>query len=51
MQSSLKSKAPRYSAVQWDSQKANIERLYIVEERSLKEVIQILAQEFDFQAR
>ncbi|KUJ10075.1 uncharacterized protein LY89DRAFT_740473 [Mollisia scopiformis] len=50
MDSSQKVKAPRYSATQWEAQKTNVERLYIEEDRPLKEVIQILAREFGFQA-
>ncbi|CZR62636.1 uncharacterized protein PAC_12533 [Phialocephala subalpina] len=50
MEASQKNKTPRYSATQWEAQKTNVERLYIEQDRPLKEVIQILAQEFGFEA-
>jgi hypothetical protein len=46
-----KTKAPRHSEEEWELQKRHIESLYIVENRPLKEVIQILEQEHDFTAR
>ncbi|KAE8443786.1 hypothetical protein EG329_001380 [Mollisiaceae sp. DMI_Dod_QoI] len=50
MESATKAKTPRYSAEQWEAQKINVERLYISEDRTLKEVIQILDHEFGFVA-
>jgi Clr5 domain len=46
-----KSKARRYSAQEWEVQKGNVERLYITENKPLKEVIQILERDFGFFAR
>jgi hypothetical protein len=46
-----KSKRRRYSAKEWEEQKVNIERLYVTENRSLKEVIHVLNQDFGFTAR
>ena len=43
--------APRYTAQEWEAQRINIERLYVKEDRPLKEVIQSLSQEFGFVAR
>jgi hypothetical protein len=51
MDQPTKSRAPRYSAAQWEAQKPNIERLYVTEDRSLKEVIQVLSTEYGFTAR
>jgi hypothetical protein len=43
-----KAKSRRYSAEEWEVQKINVERLYVTEDRPLKEVIQDLKQEFGF---
>lgn len=44
-------RASKHSAQQWETQKPNIERLYIAERKSLTEVIGILARDFGFTAR
>jgi hypothetical protein len=46
-----KAKARRYSPEEWEQQKVNVERLYVTENRPLKEVIQILKQDFGFTVR
>lgn len=46
-----KAGAPRYPPEEWEQQKPNIERLYVIEDRPLKEVIQVLKQDHNFVAR
>jgi hypothetical protein len=46
-----KSKARRYTNEEWEVQKSNIERLYVLENKPLKEVLQTLEQDFGFNAR
>ena len=46
-----KNKAPRHSNEEWELQKPNIERLYVEEDRPLREVIQVLKQNHEFTAR
>jgi len=46
-----KTKGLRYPHEEWELQKTNIERLYIIEDRPLREVIQVLKQEHGFAAR
>jgi hypothetical protein len=46
-----KAKTRRYSTQEWEVQKINVERLYIGENRPLKEVMQILKDDFGFIAR
>lgn len=36
--------------VEWEAQRSNIERLYVSERRSLKEVMQIMASVYNFRA-
>ncbi|KAH8760153.1 hypothetical protein BGZ57DRAFT_905813 [Hyaloscypha finlandica] len=43
-----KAKTHRYSAEEWEVQKANIERLYLAENRPLKEVSQSLRDDYGF---
>jgi hypothetical protein len=47
----VNAKSPRYSAEEWEAHKADVERLYVIEDRPLKEVINTLYQEFGFIAR
>jgi hypothetical protein len=49
--SAAKTRVSKHSEQQWEEQKPNIERLYIAEDKSLKEVICILDQDFSFIAR
>jgi hypothetical protein len=44
-------KCCRYTAQEWEAQKPTIERLYVIEGRPLKDVIEILSREFGFIAR
>jgi hypothetical protein len=46
-----KEKACRYTPEEWEQQKGNVERLYVTENRPLKEVINTLEQQFGFTAR
>lgn len=46
-----KEKARRYTPEEWEQQKANVERLYVTENRLLREVINTLEQQFRFTAR
>jgi hypothetical protein len=46
-----KEKARRYTPEEWEQQKGNVERLYVTENRHLKEVINTLEQQFGFTAR
>jgi len=43
-----KVKTHRYSAVEWEVQKANIESLYLAENKPIKEVIQSLSHDYGF---
>ncbi|PMD22361.1 hypothetical protein NA56DRAFT_658274 [Hyaloscypha hepaticicola] len=45
-----KEKARRYTPEEWEQQKANVERLYVTENRPLREVINTLEQQFGFTA-
>jgi hypothetical protein len=45
-----KEKARRYTPEEWEQQKANVERLYVTENRPLREVINTLEQRFGFTA-
>jgi hypothetical protein len=51
MNSASKNGRRRYSPEEWEAQKVNVERLYITENRPLKEVIHVLSQDFGFTAR
>jgi hypothetical protein len=51
MNSAPKPGSRRYSTEEWEAQKVNIERLYVTENRPLKEVIHVLNQDFGFTAR
>lgn len=51
MDQAPKPKAQRYSKQEWEAQKTNIERLYVTENRPLKNVIQTLYAEYGFLAR
>jgi len=51
MNSAPKSGSHRYPTEEWEVQKVNIERLYVTENRPLKDVIHILSQDFCFTAR
>lgn len=51
MDNSIKEKATRHSLSEWEAQKDTIERLYVLEKQPLKNVIQILFNEFGFAAR
>jgi hypothetical protein len=46
-----KRKARRYTPEEWEQQKANVERLYVTENRPLKEDINTLEQQFSVTAR
>jgi hypothetical protein len=46
-----KEKARRYTPEEWEQQKGNVERLYVTENRPLREVINTLEQQFGFTAR
>jgi hypothetical protein len=43
-----KAKTHRYSTEEWEVQKANIERLYLAENKPLKEVSQSLRDDYGF---
>jgi hypothetical protein len=43
--------APRYPHEEWEKQRTTIERLYVTEDRPLREVIQVLKQDHNFAAR
>jgi hypothetical protein len=45
---SEKVKTHRYSAEEWEVQKANIEHLYLAENKPLKEVSQSLGDDYGF---
>jgi hypothetical protein len=45
---SEKVKTHRYSAEEWEVKKANIERLYLAENKPLKDVIQSLSHDYGF---
>jgi hypothetical protein len=51
MNSAPKCESRRYSAEEWKAQRVNIERLYVTENRPLKDVIHVLNRDFGFTAR